>query len=457
MRVFQPRRAAVAVALAWAGLCGSMMAHAGGDASPAALLGVDELARLAIFRAPAIQVRAREVDAAEYGVSAARWGRFPSLSVSGASHAWQSSGASGGTQPGSVVKLEQTLYAWGGIEGRIQAAEQQRDIAELARLTEINVVLDRLITAFGQFQQAQERIAIQRLALARLRDYQAMIARRRATQLSSANDEALVLARVFQTEADIATTESSLQRARALIEELTFEPVQSVRPGETTLPDVGSLPDLEDSALRVSPELASARLQREVADTEVRLKKADMMPRLIGRVQEVRSPTASQTLSYTQAYIGVEASLTNGLSQFDGVRQSVSRMQAAEQQIQVQERNLRQLCLSTWADANNYSVQIPALAGLVQNNGSVVESFMRQYIAGKKSWLDVLNAERELTQSQLSQADVRAQIVMAGLRLRRLTGHLPSDEAGLAVGTASGAESLPAAPESQPTNQDTVQ
>jgi adhesin transport system outer membrane protein len=37
---------------------------------------------------------------------------------------------------------------------------------------------------------------------------------------------------------------------------------------------------------------------------------------------------------------------------------------------------------------------------LVDATTSVVESYLRQYAVGKKSWLDVLNAQRESTQAR---------------------------------------------------------
>jgi len=52
---------------------------------------------------------------------------------------------------------------------------------------------------------------------------------------------------------------------------------------------------------------------------------------------------------------------------------------------------------------------------------------LRQYRVGRKSWLDVLNAQREAVQARYSLADVDAQALSGALRVRLVTGALSAD------------------------------
>ena len=54
----------------------------------------------------------------------------------------------------------------------------------------------------------------------------------------------------------------------------------------------------------------------------------------------------------------------------------------------------------------------------------VYESYTRQYNAGRKTWLDVLNTVRESTQSDAAVADASAQVAAASLRLLLQTRNL---------------------------------
>ena len=55
-------------------------------------------------------------------------------------------------------------------------------------------------------------------------------------------------------------------------------------------------------------------------------------------------------------------------------------------------------------------------------SAEVAESYARQYIAGRKSWLDVLNAVRESAQADLARVDARYQMLSAAWRLGIHTG-----------------------------------
>jgi adhesin transport system outer membrane protein len=119
-----------------------------------------------------------------------------------------------------------------------------------------------------------------------------------------------------------------------------------------------------------------------------------------------------------------EASLGNGLSALEGVNESASRLLGAEQQIEATRRTLLQQAASTWADFLAYRDQTVILKDITQENQEIVASFVRQYLAGKKSWLEVLNAEREWGQSRLQMADLNASLMSATFRLQRMSGQL---------------------------------
>ena len=48
----------------------------------------------------------------------------------------------------------------------------------------------------------------------------------------------------------------------------------------------------------------------------------------------------------------------------------------------------------------------------------VLASYTRQYLSGRRSWLDVMNAVREVVQTDLQKADVTALIIADGRKLQ---------------------------------------
>ena len=54
----------------------------------------------------------------------------------------------------------------------------------------------------------------------------------------------------------------------------------------------------------------------------------------------------------------------------------------------------------------------------------MVESYLRQYQIGRKTWLDVLNVQREKIAALAGLADVEYAVEIAKVRLLTQTGHI---------------------------------
>jgi adhesin transport system outer membrane protein len=57
-------------------------------------------------------------------------------------------------------------------------------------------------------------------------------------------------------------------------------------------------------------------------------------------------------------------------------------------------------------------------------SAEIFDSYARQYVIGRKTWIDVLNAVRESVQANYLLEDARAQSVAAAMRLRLSCGML---------------------------------
>ena len=386
-----------------------------------------QVLRLAITNSPSVQVKVRELDAADSTLKGAEWGRYPALSTSVAT---EPSGvdrglSAGQSAPSSYVRLDQPLYAWGGIDARIRTAELQKSASKLAIDSELNSVADRVIGAFGQIVAAQGKSAVQQDAVSRLLEFEGIIGRRLATQLSSKNDASLVHSRLQQARSELVQSSASETRALAQLEEIIGHPVKGKMQAAPSAVDWDNLEALQLSCLDSASELASARVGRDLAENQIKQRSADLFPRVVGRLERIHAPSVGFGSSdYTQAYVVLEANLGNGLSQLEGVKESAARLQASEQQVELARRALLQQASSAWGDYRSYADQVAILKEITSENQEIVESFIRQYLAGKKSWLDVLNVERELVQSRLQVAEIRATLMTSALRLQRLGGHL---------------------------------
>lgn len=111
-----------------------------------------------------------------------------------------------------------------------------------------------------------------------------------------------------------------------------------------------------------------------------------------------------------------------GLSAASATAAASARAEGARDALAAARREIEQRVTNEWNLAVALRAQLPHTADLVGATREVVDSYMRQYTVGRKSWIDVLNAQRELTQALYSQADARTGALASTVRLRILVG-----------------------------------
>jgi len=280
-----------------------------------------EVLRMALASSPSILSKTRELEAADSTLKGAEWGRYPALSASFATAPAAVDGTLAASQsaPSSYVRVDQPLYAWGAIDARIKTADLQKTGAKLAISTEANNVADRVISAYGQIVATQEKIGVQQDAVARLTEFEGMVGRRLASQLSSKNDASLVNSRLQQARSELVQTLAAQTRAQAQLEEIMGQSVKGKLQPVPASVDWANLDAVQLSCLDSASELASARLSRDLAENQIKQRTADIFPRLVGRLERIHAPTVGMaSTDYTQAYVVLEASLGNGLVGLEG-------------------------------------------------------------------------------------------------------------------------------------------
>ena len=161
--------------------------------------------------------------------------------------------------------------------------------------------------------------------------------------------------------------------------------------------------------------------EESVAEAEIATRRSAYLPQVVLRLESNRSERTTDN----RGMLVLLAQPGAGLSAQSGVDAALAKREAARLAREAAERELRErvtLDWNEWSAARNRA----KLAGEARSmSREVYESYARQYTAGRKSWIDVLNAVREAVQSEWTVADTHAQMLGASLRLRALMGALP--------------------------------
>ncbi len=381
------------------------------------LAGVAESAplRAAIDRAvethPSIAAAKAQARAAGSEVRAAKWQRFPSVSVEGL----LLDQAGNNTQAQAVV--DQPLWSGGRISGAVGRAKARQDAASAGFDEAVLSIALSTAQAFFEVHRWHERLAILSLSLEQHSRMVETMERRYAQEVSPLSDLELVRSRALQIEQQIYQARAQQAAASSRLRELVGDPFYV--PG--VLPEIPqSWPKFDDvaitaQALAYSPQLKRLRSEAEATGAEARIARASILPQLSGQY------TYNDTFGHRVGLV-LKAQSDGGLSRFAAADAASQRVEAAELQVAAGERQLREQVFALLQDYESATARITSSNAASASAQRVMESYMRQFTSGRRTWLDVMNAVRETTTAQIDALEVRVAGQSALTRILLLSG-----------------------------------
>ena len=368
----------------------------------------------AVFSHPQVRAAEGQIKAAGYDIRSAKWSRFPSLSVEAMAITRGSANAS---QDGTVlnVVVEQPIWAGGRTTATIDRAKAQL-LVQRAGLGE--VVLDlalRVVQTYFDLVQSERRIDLFKDALSQHGELVETIERRVSQQISARSDLDLAKARTAQVEQQLALALAQRSAGLNSLIELTGE----------AAPDLGYLPLYDpalhhpaigqavDNALACDPRIARLSAQSILAHAEERSARATLFPQVIAQV-------SSNEILGQRAGIALRAQTGNGLSQVAAAQGAAARALASENGISTAEREIREAIRLDFLNNDAARERVAKSSAAAESSRAVIESYRRQFIAGRRTWLDVMNALQESTNTRLVvlETETSSQLTMARIALR---------------------------------------
>ncbi len=399
-------RAAVLLALAAVGSVG-----AAGAAAPAQQWRFEQALSTALATHPAVLGKRASVDAASAELDEARWQRYPSPSFETNQY------ASGGLT--NVFRVEQPVWTGGRISAGIAGAEHRVDAAGASVLEVRQEIALRVIAAWTDACRHEARLNHARTAVQEHERLLALISRRVDNEVSPPVDRDFARSRLLQSMNDLSSVTQARNAALAQLSQLVGEEV----PVASVLPDVEPGEAVRELLLQrtvdYAPVLQRLSAEEGAAAAEISLRRAALMPRIGVRVERTTGPLAD-----TRALLVVSVQPGAGLAANSAVHAARARRDAAHLAREATLRDLQAQVSVDWDDWQFAKQRLQTAQQSRAMSAEVFESYTRQYTTGRKTWIDVLNAVREVTQADFQMADAQAQVVAAALRLRLRSGAL---------------------------------
>jgi adhesin transport system outer membrane protein len=362
-----------------------------------------QVVREAAYAYPQTQSAAHGLEAARQDQAAATWQRA-------ASPSFQRIAPQGSNATGQInrLALEQPIYAGGRISAGIDAAEHRYNAGYQQHQYIAQETAIKLINAWYEWQRQQDRVTALQDGVQAHRQLRDQIQRRAQESVSPEIDLSLAIARLSQMQSELAQAQSAVGTSLALLVQLAADQLPTLNNVGSAL-DPSLLPrpvgDWGEKSVARDPLLAKLAAEQAAAEADIRVKKSQWLPTVSVVIER---NYGSDLVPHQRTWLQVSAQPGAGLSSLANVRAAMARQESAAETRRNAERELQQ---SMAADLANYvaaTEQMNVAHLLRKSTQDVADSYARQFVAGRKSWLEVLNAVRETIQARLSVLDARA-------------------------------------------------
>jgi adhesin transport system outer membrane protein len=381
---------------------------------------VDQLGVLlnaAVTDSPAVRARQSDVGAAQSEVETARWQFWPTPSIS--VQRPDKSLVAGTDRSVQILSLKQPLWTGGRLEAGVALASARQQVAEAAQQETRRDIALELIQAYGDASTAKARMQAQEASLAVHKKLLEQIRRRAKEGLNVQSDSALAESRRDGVLADLESARALLNTSRDKLRTLVGREVTQnlVVPGKV-LPLNTETEDDTSQALKTDPSLQRMQAEARELQAQVDSSASALWPELSASVLQRHGDVSGRS---SQVMLGFESKWGSGFA-------NVSARQAAQQRQQAKLDDMdyrsRRISEQIRADHSNWRAALTraqAYGGALRAAQTVYESWDRQFVAGKKNWQDVMNAAREMAQTEIQLAEAMGAVSVYEWRLALLS------------------------------------
>jgi outer membrane protein TolC len=239
-------------------------------------------------------------------------------------------------------------------------------------------------------------------------------------------DATQVAVRLQQAKVNLNAQRNAFNEARAVLADLLGREnftIQSINDPSLSMPQ-----SLAQAAtwLEEHPSLKAARAEAKVSDYASQIAAAWAKPRvdLLGTLSNPSSTVNSRYFSNFDIRLGLQWSAFDGGAGRAAERAAEMQKFAAEEQIRAVQKDLASDVSRAWSQVQSRQGRFTEFVDLALRAKEVREAYWEQFRIGRRSILDLLNAENEGFQATLNAEQVRQETLQFQVRVLSTTARL---------------------------------
>jgi adhesin transport system outer membrane protein len=380
---------------------------------------MNQLINQAIQSHPLVGSARSEQQATTESIRAAKLNLLPSPTVS--------SGYDRDDGMVSQLQIRQSLWTGGKLTANVNQAVFDDKAAKEYTYERQNQVAKTTIEAWQSYMTALTKQGVYFDSLKLLTEFEAMMQRRVSQGVSARIELDLVTNRILQEQ---NAYQSAVEQQRIAIARL--QQITGLRLSETDLP-APNLAELVnqakgysqafermafDQASFYNPTVVKEHYQVEAAKQGVMALQSARYPTFYAQYEYDYYHDSDSNDNEGEFSVGLSYDPGAGLSNLALAKASESRVQSLVQSKEASRRLVLETIQTQYQQFASAKDQERSLIAAVAGAQIVVSSYRRQFIAGRKSWLEVLNAVREHSQYQIQLVETRASIIASYYKLQ---------------------------------------
>ena len=374
---------------------------------------------------PTVQSRQATVRSRQASVDAANWQYYPTPSVSSERVSHSADDLSYGADSSvTTLRLQQPLWTGGRLSAQSSKAQADQRAAELGVIENQDQLAFDFVSAYGDWLGASMKLQAATQAMQTLQSLNEKMARRVEQNVSAQIDQELSLSRLRQQVVDLSLYRAQELTALSRLSRMVGRDISSAFMAGVVARqrEVPAQAQAVELALARSPVLARLRAEAQSVQAEIAAKNAAKYPELYLRMERQYGSYNLATMQpVNRIFVGAQISPGAGLSLQSDIAVATAKYDAALADMAAAERSIREQVRTELVSLNSLQDRREQIATTLQSALSVQQSYDRQFFAGRRGWLDLMNAERERSQVHLQMADLQAGLTAACYRIAILS------------------------------------
>ena len=382
-----------------------------------------ELMDAAVQVHPSIKAADQSIDAASKGVDAAKGLYWPTLSAT-----LEASSDKRNAIPARYLRLEQSLWDGGYTAATVSAADAQVSVAWAQKEQQIHQLRLQVVEAWQKAHVALGRVSVAELHARRLNEHEAMMARRIQAEASTAVEMQLIRSQSLQAVIERKRAKTSFALAVKKLSQLTGKSdIDAALQKSSVEPPAASAEERQQllalnwlSIVKSQAPVVVAQAQVEQGFKQLEQKRKEAGPQVFARLERGIGSDAT-----SNGFVGVRYSFNAGGAQASNVAAVEAKVGALQSEADSIRLEVQDLIERDLGELNESSLRHENLSLAVQSSREIYESYVRQFVAGRKSWLDVMNALGTVASNEYALNESLITYAAALLRLKLYVAAAP--------------------------------